>query len=525
MFIQYLLIPTEIILKSFQYVSTGVIFRSSRKAVLIFHVSMITIMFIPVQLSRIPHLTNLLQTRRKVFQSIMKPNPPLYHNPPRVLPFDLSAFSSSVCQREELNQMAYDSSRKLQVELNRMKTEQIKDWTTVENLLQSILLQHTERGSGQTADSRLPRLANLSYRFEDYVRLRAMSYFLTNGTLIPRSDVPYVTDEEYLAGAVLGLAPDLARYAMGRATVRDVPSVHQASRLVQACMESLLHFDFRNGPLRRKYDAVKYAIRTLETLLYELSVTGSSNENAPVKRPRVEDNDNEVSILPVEELESLRKRMEHRDNLRENLIKRCRDGQKAAKQAIYALHRNDKNRAVQLLTECEQIIQNDLFPIVAEEPPLRSGSFAGVLEEYAEAKMFCTWLFGKDDDTPMITKDPPMGDLLLPQEFSMELSPEEYLGGLCDLTGEIGRFAVQRGTARDTDGVKLCLFTNERILNALQSMERLPHGVSKKMEPLRRSVEKLERILYEMSLSEATGRNFQTSAEEMPIEDETDERG
>jgi predicted translin family RNA/ssDNA-binding protein len=470
--------------------------------------------------SRIP--LRLLQTRGTAFQSIMKPNPPLYHDPPRVLPFDLSSFNSSVCQREEANQLAYDSSRKLQVELNKIKVEHVKDWSNVENLLHSIVLQHSERVSGQTDDNRLPRLANLSHRMEEYVRLRAMSYFLSHGTLIPRSDFPYVTDEEYLSGAVLGLAPDLARYAMGRATVRDVPSVHQASQLVQACMESLLHFDFRNGPLRRKYDAVKYALRTLETLLYELSVTGSSNENLPAKRPRKENNDAENSIIPMEELDSLRKRMEYRDNLRENLIKRCRDGQKAAKQAIYALQRQDKNRAVQLLTECELIIQNDLLPIVTEEPPLRSGSFAGVLEEYAEGKLFCIWLFGKDDDTSMI--EPPMGDLLLPEEFPVELFPEEYLGGLCDLTGEIGRFAVQRGTARDTAGVKLCLFTNERILNALQSMERLPHGIFKKMEPLRRSVEKLERILYEMSLSEATGRNFRTSAEEMPM-DEVNEEG
>lgn len=35
----------------------------------------------------------------------------------------------------------------------------------------------------------------------------------------------------------------------------------------------LLKLDFRNGPLRKKYDAVKYAVRKLETLLYELSLT------------------------------------------------------------------------------------------------------------------------------------------------------------------------------------------------------------------------------------------------------------
>jgi predicted translin family RNA/ssDNA-binding protein len=97
------------------------------------------------------------------------------------------------------------------------------------------------------------------------------------------------------------------------------------------------------------------------------------------------------------------------------------------------------------------------------------------------------------------------GIILRPDDFEIALEPDEYLGGLCDLTGEIGRFAVQQGTARDTEGVKQCLDANGGIYMAIQTMERFPTGISKKMDQLRRSVEKLERILYEMSLSEAAG--------------------
>ena len=42
---------------------------------------------------------------------------------------------------------------------------------------------------------------------------------------------------------------------------------------------------------------------------------------------------------------------------------------------------------------------------------------------------------------------------LLPREHDSllggALTPAEYLGGLCDLVGEIGRYAVRRATARD----------------------------------------------------------------------------
>jgi hypothetical protein len=45
-------------------------------------------------------------------------------------------------------------------------------------------------------------------------------------------------------------------------------------------------------------------------------------------------------------------------------------------------------------------------------------------------------------------------------------------------------------------------------------MERTPGGIGKKMDALRNSLEKLERILYEMSLSEATGgRNISHNVE------------
>ena len=45
------------------------------------------------------------------------------------------------------------------------------------------------------------------------------------------------------------------------------------------------------------------------------------------------------------------------------------------------------------------------------------------------------------------------------------------------------------------------------IVNALESLCRLP-GIAKKMDPLRHGVEKLEKMLYELSLVKATRRNI-----------------
>jgi predicted translin family RNA/ssDNA-binding protein len=428
--------------------------------------------------------------------------------PARPTPFqrpnllDLTAVADDVSHADEKRQKAYEASRKLHAAIVQARTalETDEDASKIagdnlQQLFSTLVSPEADRN---------PRDANFASRLEDFVRLKAFSYFLQTGRLLPPSHCHFATDEEFLAGACMGFAADLARYGMGRATVRDADSVKMARNLVQDIMDQLLQFDFRNGPLRRKYDGTKYALKTLETLLYELSITGSSveEEEPDCKRIRIE------PLLPADELEALRKRMEHRDELRETLIKKCRDGQKAAKQSIFAMHRGDCNKATQLLTQCETCVTKDLLPIVQEEPPLRSGSFANVLEEYAEAKLFYAWLFGKADGNLL-----PTGEILAQNDFSIQLEPEEYLGGLCDLTGEVGRYAVQRGTARDTDGVKLCLQTNGSIQSALQTMGRLPGNTGKKMGALQQSVEKLERMLYEMSLSEATGgRNVATDS-------------
>jgi predicted translin family RNA/ssDNA-binding protein len=207
--------------------------------------------------------------------------------------------------------------------------------------------------------------------------------------------------------------------------------------------------------------------------------------------------------------------MVHRDELRENLIKKCRDGQKFAKQAIYALHREDFKKAKKLIDDCEKCVLEQLIPIVKEESQLRYGSFANVLEEYAEAKLFYAWLVGDGDGEDVNVKNA-AGKVLLPNDFAtIPLEPEEYLGGLADLTGEIGRFAVKKGTLRDTENVKLSLETDMSILYAFESLCKLPGGgVAKKMDQLRRSVEKLEKMLYELSLSQATGRKITAGVNE-----------
>lgn len=435
---------------------------------------------------------------------MVKPSPPLRYDEQQDL-LDLKELGTIVAGNFAKREEAYDVGNEMQAALTRMRSV-IGTPNIVEEMNQ---FQETYKAILVADPGRTPRDGNLSDRIEEFVRISSYHHFLETGTLLP--PVSYATDEEYLAGAVMGLAKELEHYGLGRATVRDIPSVQTACDVTTAMFEFLLQMDFRNGPLRRRFDGTKYSVKALETLLYELSVTSpaSANEESKTKRAKLE-------LIPLEDLEGLKARMEARDELRENLIKKSRDGQKAAKQAIFALHRGDTAKAETLLDTCMKCIKDDLLPIVNEEAPLRTqGCFTSVLEEFAEAKLFQVWLHGSTGKQNEASANP-NGKILSPQELDAVMddphfSPEEYIGGLSDLTGEIGRFAVQRGTARDVDSVRVCLSSNSAILRELQCMGRLPGNTGKKLEAPSSSVRKLERILYELSLSDAAGgRNVQS---------------
>jgi len=378
---------------------------------------------------------------------------------------------------------------------------------------------------------RAPRLANLSSKVEEFARMKATQHFLTEGKLLsPHSSCfktpagrSILTDEEYIGGCCIGLCHDLSKHAVNRASnaANDsmaVPFIESCRDTAVVILDALLAFDFRNGPLRRKYDSLKYALKNLETVLYELSVAGAVGGNkldGPAKkkaktegRGTGEASADSPSLLPKDDIEKIRERMEHRDKLRETLIKTCRDGQKQAKQAIFALHRNDMKTASTLLSKCEECVEQNLVPILREEPCLRSGSFTGVLEEYVEAKLFAAWLEQSEEKKGR--------RILLPQEIPLPISNEEFLGGLMDLTGEIGRYAVQRGTVRDKAGVELCLQSSKTVYNGLKLLGKIPgRSSAKKVAMVQKNVEKLERVLYEQSLMEMAGRKeFASSVEE-----------
>ena len=324
------------------------------------------------------------------------------------------------------------------------------------------------------------------------------------------------TDEEWL-GAMISATHEIGRYASAAATCGDTRSVGAASAVTHALHDALAAFDLRNGNLRRSFDSLKYVVRKLEDTTYELSLfppattplAGSTSSDAASTAATALPEEEALPAAFVDEdaLETARAAYAEYDLAREGVIKACREPQKQAKQAIAALHRGEAAKAAQSLQAARDGALRVLDKEVAAHPALRGqGAVRAMLEELAEAALFEAWLQGADEAAT--TAGP--RTLLLPDSAALlggHLQTAEYIGGLCDLVGEVGRYAVRKATERDKAAVREALAVAVAVQSALLALgSSAPRGTHKKGDALRTAVRKMETLLYELSLVERSGR-------------------
>jgi predicted translin family RNA/ssDNA-binding protein len=99
------------------------------------------------------------------------------------------------------------------------------------------------------------REGRLAQSIEKFAESRLLQHFFETGTLASLHAIQPCSDDEYI-GAIFGFAQELARYVVGRASEGDKQSVAICRTLVAQLNGKMLEFDFRNGPLRKKYDGI-----------------------------------------------------------------------------------------------------------------------------------------------------------------------------------------------------------------------------------------------------------------------------
>ena len=120
-------------------------------------------------------------------------------------------------------------------------------------------------------------------------------------------------DDVYISG-VISAAHEIRKYAVRRAALKDIVSIGICRDVVKDLLTQLLEFDFRNGPLRRKYDSVKYINRQMEDIVYELSLIGH-------QLTKNDEKSDELSRVDKSTLIAISNRMKERDARREQVIK------------------------------------------------------------------------------------------------------------------------------------------------------------------------------------------------------------
>lgn len=124
-------------------------------------------------------------------------------------------------------------------------------------------------------------------------------------------------------------------------------------------------------------------------------------------------------------------------------------------------------------------------------PTLRPGSFGNSLEEWAEGMMLLHWVQHHT----------------IPSKSELGLvNDAEYIGGLSDFTGEIGRIAVMQAAKRDLDSVREIQQADIVVADFISQLN-IGNRFGKKLDAVNTNLRKVEDIVYELSMLQRSGRS------------------
>lgn len=168
---------------------------------------------------------------------------------------------------------------------------------------------------------------------------------------------------------------------------------------------------------------------------------------------------------------------------RRDVIKHSDDALHLAKRAIFAMHRDDLKEAEAKLNEAEGLLKQ-LEKKYGKDARLASeGAFNAGKEEYVEAALFYQF-----------QTESKIGEVK-----GLEISAEVYLGGLCDVPGELLRYAIKAATDGDLTTVKKCASMAQEIVGELIEFNLIKY-LRYKFDQAKTAVQRLETVVYELSL-------------------------
>ena len=180
-------------------------------------------------------------------------------------------------------------------------------------------------------------------------------------------------------------------------------------------------------------------------------------------------------MLDKKDFAKIKKYLEKEDAEREKVIQQSREVIKLSKQIIYSLHRDETKKAGSLLKKITKKAKN-----------LSKNNGTGIInvahQEYVEAAAYYHFVKHKK----ILTRK------------QVGVSTESYLAGLCDLTGELVRRAVNDVIRKRFDDAADIKELVDEIYGAFLQFNLRGGELRKKFDQIKWNLKKLEDVMYDI---------------------------
>ena len=185
-------------------------------------------------------------------------------------------------------------------------------------------------------------------------------------------------------------------------------------------------------------------------------------------------------MLNKSEFSKIREEMHKIDAKREEVIQTSREIINLSKQVIYAVQRSEMKEADSAVKNIKNKIKKLKKIKIATDTNINSVAF----QEYVEAIAFYEFVKNKK----------------IPTRQNLGVSAEDYLSGLCDLTGELVRKAVYDVIHKKFDEASKIKELVHDIYGEFLKLHLRNGELRKKSDSIKWNLKKLEEVMYDISM-------------------------
>ena len=185
-------------------------------------------------------------------------------------------------------------------------------------------------------------------------------------------------------------------------------------------------------------------------------------------------------MLNKSEFRKIREEMHGFDAKREEIIQASREIISVSKQIIYAAQRNDLKEAEISVKKIKEKVKKLKKININSDTNINSVAF----QEYVEAMAFYEFVKNKK----------------IPTKKSLGVTAEDYLSGLCDLTGELVRKAIYDVIHKRFDEAGRIKELVHDIYGEFLNLHLRNGELRKKSDSIKWNLKKLEEVMYDIEM-------------------------